>query len=1008
VTPVPEARAKVAQVSENRNGSGAKSDSKSRSKSDSNAVGFEDSLMREALDPSTPPQRLRQLARHRNAEVRRAVASNPNASRPVLASLALDHPEVVAANPVLEWWLLEDANWLTEIDERARHRLLNAQSLASGTRWWAARFGNTDDHASLFMCAHTTSEMLDYLRAENPTVTDLADDHVASTPTATYMTGHPIDDVIMEELIVDADDARDLLALATPAGWALELLDLSSTDLRRSVAGHSAAPPSLLLNLALDDDERTVRAAEKNAAFDAVLPGDEFADVKITARQLAERIKRNDSTLTNEQMLFVRASDVGLRCLVDHPNTSANVIAELVADGSWTTRQVVAKSTRLTIEQLETLATDDDRDVRAAVASNPLLPKAIVQALRADRDELVRTEATEAFERRVDEPIMAMGPAEVLDRLDRGRESIVAAYPDLLLSVQRRLAASPDWRIRHAIATNPTCAPSVLDLLAVDTDPDVRRQVARNLRTSQKTLSVLALDASAELRAIVANRNPRPEMLTALATDTDSDVRRSVAANERAATDVVRMLANDQSAEVRVAVAQRRTLPSDVALRLATDLADDVRIALVNRADASDEVVALAFSSTVMPPGDLDTQVGGDVQVDVDTQVGGDGQIDADEAGKADQPSNDNPLNAEPGDRLTAAAAADVFRSIQSGASVPTELVELFLNTVAWAGFVLVACEALDVSIQVVLTGSTEWKVREALARRLDTTPEVLRMLTSDADYDTRAAVAGNPNTPDDAVVTLSTDTHILVRQTVANRVEVQPEILDALALDDDADVREIALQRRDYTPAIAPVIEALADGSDVASADLEPLLAFGFAKRLAAGHNSTSPDHLSLLASDSAWEIREMVAAHSNTLAADLGLLATDGDRDVRRNVAGNPNTPPDAIEMLRGDVDRNVVRAANANASRPDESLLLARTTALLRALRSNSVALRIVALSCVEVPEAELRRRRHLCSIDWRERFAVATHRRTDPASRQRLVNDGLHRVRNAARHMMSEMT
>jgi hypothetical protein len=934
-------------------------------------------LRREALDPSTAPERLRKLARHRDAQIRAAVASNPNASRKVLASLALCHPEIVAANPVLEWWLLEDANWLAEIDERARHRLLNAKSLASGTRWWAARFGNSNDHAALLMCAHTTPEMLEYLRVEDSALVDSADDHVASTPTATYMTGHPIDDVIMEELIVDADEARDLLAHASPAGWALELLDLSSTDLRRCVAAHCATPPKLLVDLALDDDERTARAAETNPAFHSVLVDDEFKDSKITARDLVARIKQNDSALTNEQLLYVRASDAGLRCLVDHPNASREVIEELVSDGSWTVRQVAAKSSRLTVDQLEKLATDDDRDVRAAVVSNPLLPLALVHSLRGDRDDLVRTEANEIAQLRSGERIVALNPSEIADRLERGRELIVAAYPDLSLSVQRRLAGSTDWRIRHSMATNPTCAPSVLDLLAADSDPDVRRQVAKNPRTSRKTLCRLAADPSAELRAIVVNRNPRPEELAILAEDTDSDVRRLVAANERTTTDIIRTLTNDPSAEVRVAIAQRRQLPGDLALRLATDFADDVRIALAKRPDVSDEVLALAFSTVDGP---------------IEYPVSDDDEEDELEDGVRD------PFAPE--------EAARVFRLIASGADVQPELVERLLNMSAWIGFVIVVCEQLEVSTQLVLTRSSEWKVREALAKRPDAAAEVLGVLSSDTDYDTRAAVAANPNTPDDAVVRLCLDSHALVRQNLASRAVVQPDVLDALALDENADVREIASQRRDYTPSTALIIGALTNGTDVSPADLEPLLEFAFVRRLAAAHPTTSAQHLSQLAADPNWEIREMVAAHPNTAPDDLVRLSADGDRDVRRNVAGNPNTPLGTVELLRSDADRNVVRAANANPARPEESLLLARQTAVLRALRSTSVALRVVALSCEEVPEPELRRRRHTCSIDWRERFAVATHRRTDPTSRERLANDGLHRVRNAALFKINE--
>jgi hypothetical protein len=74
----------------------------------------------------------------------------------------------------------------------------------------------------------------------------------------------------------------------------------------------------------------------------------------------------------------------------------------------------------------------------------------------------------------------------------------------------------------------------------------------------------------------------------------------------------------------------------------------------------------------------------------------------------------------------------------------------------------------------------------------------------------------------------------------------------------------------------------------------------------------------------------------------------------------------------------------------------------------LRSKSVPIRILALSCTEVPANELRRRRHFRSVDWRERFAVATHPRTEPWIREVLAADGLHCVRNAAQFVLDAST
>jgi Leucine rich repeat variant len=927
-------------------------------------------LLAEAADPTTSPARLLQLARHRRGNVRKAVAGNPNASREILVSLALTWPEIVANNPVLEWWLLEDANWLAEVDERARHRLLGARSMADGTRWWAARFGNHDDYAALLMCAHTTRENLEYIRKEDESLGDFINDHVAVSSKATLVTGHPVDDVMMEELVVDADDARDLLALARPAGWALELLDLSSTDLRRAVAAHASTTPALLVRLMLDDDERTIRIAEQNPNSELEVP-----EVGISARDLVHRVRTDDPTLTMEQLNIVRDSPMGLRCLVNHPSTPDDLIGSLVADGSWIVRQTTAGSSRLTFEQLEVLAIDDDRDVRAAAASNPRLGLPIVRALQSDRDELVRIEATEAVERRKGESAALLTNDELRRRLDAGRAITVAAYPDLPLAMQRELAASTDWRVRHCLAANPTCAPSVLDLFTSDEDVDVRRQVARNSRASQKTLEAMAADSSSEIRAVVTNRIVSAAVLKSLSVDDDSDVRRAVANNPASPSSAIRVLAEDQSTDVRAAVARRLKLPAGLLIRLAADLADDVRSEVVRRIDASLVALELAFSPPFPP---YQPEGGSSAASGVSTEIGS--------------------------EILSPQVCAALYVAIRRGDFVESDLVTNLLASISWVGSLLVTFDQLSPVVQAALADSSEWKVREALAKRGDADPQILRALSNDTDYDTRASVAANQHSPDDCIPTLAHDSHVVVRRNVAVRPSVAPELLTMLSLDDDADVRFAVSQRRDFQPEAGPTIAALADGSPFDPTALDEILTFGFVRKLAAAHQSTSASQLAQLAGDQMWEVRELVAAHMNTPAQVLASLAEDGDRDVRRNVAGNPNTPPEVIDTLASDVDRNVARAANANAARSNRTREKHQISAILRALRSKSVPIRILALSCTEVPANELRRRRHFQSVDWRERFAVATHPRTEPWIREVLAADGLHCVRNAAQFVL----
>ena len=926
----------------------------------------------EASNPLTPPARLHQLARHRNRTIRNAVAANPNASRRDLVSLALVMPETVAANPVLEWWLLEDANWLASIDERARHGLLAASAMAEGTRWWAARFGAPEDKAALILCPHTNIDVLDYLADTDEDYEVLVSNHVSMGQGAGSTSGNVTNDIMIGELIVDSDDARDLLAHGVPSGWALELLDLSSTDLRRAVAAHAAATPPLLARLLLDDDDRTIRYAERNPAANQTIE-----NLSISARELAKRVRNSDPELTVEELRAVRESPMGLQCLASHPNATTDMIAELCVDASWTIRQVAAGSSRLSVSQLERLAIDDDRDVRVAAAQNPALAIAILRSLQHDRDELVRTQAKEAAEARHDEVPVALTSEEIATRMKTGRAGIAAVYPNLSLKVQQALAASEDWRVRHRLATNPTVSQPVLDQLSRDADLDVRKATAQNPNTSLATRLRLCKDDSPEIRAVSIERVDDPNALDAAVNDHDVDVLQKLATNPAAPFSAMRALINDDRSEVRLAIAQRSTLPDDVVLRLAADVNDDVRAAIVGRPDVSIDALELAFSP---------------LEAVVDESL----------------PAGERSL--EP--RLSPAHCREVFIHVTRSApddrfSTTSQLtdagdprtIDALVTTVPWVAKLLAELPATNPEIQARLVKSTDWRVREALARRSDAQIEVLRGLINDSDYDTRSAVAANPRTPPDCLPLLARDGHRATRMNVLDRADVSEELLEILALDDEEEIREIAGEKAVRRPVVADVLAALVEEREVDPRSVDPLLDSPFVRKLAAGHPSTTSEQLERLATDQMWEIRELVAAHVNASKETLVQLGVDPDRDVRRGVAENPNTPSDVVASLQDDPDRSVARVASARVARGQTRDFVPRP--ILQALRSKSVPTRILALSCQDIPERELRRRRHYMSVDWRERFAVAAHPRTPTEILSALGADGLHVVRATAR-------
>jgi hypothetical protein len=76
---------------------------------------FIDAALLEASDPTTSPERLRQLSnrkrRHERDRLRRAVAANPNADDDLLCGLASDYPREVVGNPRFQLLQLSGEAW---------------------------------------------------------------------------------------------------------------------------------------------------------------------------------------------------------------------------------------------------------------------------------------------------------------------------------------------------------------------------------------------------------------------------------------------------------------------------------------------------------------------------------------------------------------------------------------------------------------------------------------------------------------------------------------------------------------------------------------------------------------------------------------------------------------------------------------------------------------------------------------------------------------------------------
>ena len=113
----------------------------------------------------------------------------------------------------------------------------------------------------------------------------------------------------------------------------------------------------------------------------------------------------------------------------------------------------------------------------------------------------------------------------------------------------------------------------------------------------------------------------------------------------------------------------------------------------------------------------------------------------------------------------------------------------------------------------------------------------------------------------------------------------------------------------------VLKVLEEL-DKSDVTKLSLEE-------KKKLASDNNTSPETLTLLASDEHHDVLYWVARNPNTTPETLTFLAKDKYFWTRRGIASNPNTPPETLTLLASDEDHVVCWEVAQNPNTPSETL-------------------------------------------------------------------------------------
>ncbi len=871
------------------------------------ASGRQSPDLRLASDPRTPPHVLHRLTRSRDRDVRRAVASNPNTALSDLDALARRFSVEFAANPVLDWLTLTDADWPNELSATSRHRAL-AVTTSVGLLWWSVNNGDDDDRIAAAANPACPPEILQALVAlGEEAITEAAEHHVSFTPRRHF------DESVLcgaANAVAGEDELADLLAAGLLPEWVVSALGLpSDADARRELAGNQWANPVVLRDLLGDDDEHTRRVARSN-------PKARDEDVRRW-----EHLRTDDALLEPADLDIIAATVFGRERCAHLAQLAASTRGACARDSSWRIRENVARNPSLSTGEAAGLAVDADRDVRAAAAANPALPLGAVLALLVDTDARVRAAAETRIAAvgdvagdantawllggaiaRLLEPNAAPTPLQSLLRRGAARSIDVSR---LTAAEVDRLTADDDVLVRSGLAANPSSPPMLLGRLGGDPDPVVRRQVAGRI-TDEEVLAVLAGDAATDVQSTAA-LNPR--------------------------------------------------LPRWLALRLAQSPSDDVRMALASRVDLDADVLA----------------------------------------GLIGRPADD-PVTLSIG-RLLGRGAIGPLRSERHDPSIEPDEFRAVFEEHTWAALVALRSPAFPAPLLGVLRTSPNWRVRQSVAAHPNTTDADLRELALDSDNDVRAAVAANGSAAPDTFPSFVTETDEKVRRALVRRPDISVDLLCVHLLGDDG-IRQEAFEHPNLPDGVRRELDALRYGTAL---DVDVLRRFvnTSARRLVAAHPSTTAELLHKIAGDPSWTIREIVARHANCHIDDLRSLATDHDRDVRAAVGANPRAPLGILEELAEDQDPRVRRAVMSNgtwvgASRPRRAGAFARSL-----LRSESAILRVIGLLSDGLDATTLSRLRHVRSIDWIERFAVAVHPQTPADVRAVLAGDANAIVRAGAK-------
>ena len=679
---------------------------------------------------------------------------------------------------------------------------------------------------------------------------------------------------------------------------------------------------------------------------------------------------------------------------------------------------MLSKHNDATAASLQTLAFDDEVDIRSRVAeranlpeetrallallgqlpaqtahSEPSLPALNTTALRTlsslgetegteQRGHVEHTEKqgkpTENTRRMVEiANVSAYLGAKFRETTQSLPQRWIAAHPLVPESVLAEAVVSHDWHVREAAARNPSITLQIAAIALLDSDKDVRIALALNSSCPPELLSILQTDSHEGVRE-ATSKNP-------LSHETEPHV---VQLQTRR---LLNKLAK-QNPAIRRVLARIPGQSVSEQRAFALDAQWEVRLACASNPETDASVLALLCV---------------DPDVDVRKAVGAHRNLSA------------------------------VTRIALLGDEQPAVREALITHA--------------DDDALHRLSGDDSVTVRAVVASNPRATIAILARLSEDNDASVREFVALHPKTPLGARVRLAASEEPGVKRAVLKWAsEASTEGQRAAprpgerAHQAEPEIRQVP--RREQTQVIAVLLGGNAGDAQTWERlrEGDPTLNRAKLHRLAYATDwgsesfigpKTAPNALTVLATFNDWRLRQAVARHPATPEQTIALLTRDSDYDVRSSAAAHPRlrqrdlkrlsidphfavrlaiverpeTPQSVLDAMVFDDTDHVREAVLTNPQLSKEALALhdgvihgtfVTQRALTKLAKGNSMLRKLIAAHplCPAKLRVELAR-----DDDWRIREAVANNECTESEVLESMGEDSDRDVRGAvARH------